>query len=241
MKTCPACLDSVEATAATCPSCGARFFKPVAQSGTTPTTQLPPAQEPRSIGPKKSKINPLIRLYSLVILAIAVLAIASTIALTNNAGSEKSEPSSTAVPTETESTQPTETSPPEQGNLAVKASGILARLTEVGICDEIDYYSSPLATYGADDLFRMCVVPSSTKPGGSVYNSIDKYVSIHTGDILADRYADIDNLRVFEVAIIGDGWTVVSNYYPATNKTYMEDPDIKAMVNLLGGRTIAKE
>jgi hypothetical protein len=177
----------------------------------------------------------------LVILAISVLAIGSTIALTNNADSKKPEPSSTASSTETESTQPSESSSPDPENTVVKASSILAKLTEVGICDEIDYYSSPLATYGADDLFRICVVPSSTKPGGDVYNSIDKYVSIYTGDILADRYADIDNLRVFEVAIIGDGWTVVSNYYPATDKTYRDDPDIKAMINLLGGRTISKE
>jgi hypothetical protein len=241
MKTCPACLDSVEVAAVSCPSCGARFFIPAVQPIARPVSQMPRVQEPRPGTSKASKINPLVRLYSLVILAIAVLAIGSTIALSNNAESNVPESTPTAQPKELESTQPKESSSPEPENSVVKASSIMTKLTEIGICDEIEYYSFPLATYGTDDLYRVCVVPSFTKPGGDLYNSIDKYVSVYTGEILSGRFADIDNLKVFEVAIVGDGWTVVSNYYPATNKTYMDDPDIKSMVDLLGGRTIGKE
>ena len=242
MKTCPACLDSVDVTAAACPSCGARFFTPVTQSVTSPVSGLPPVQEPRPTRSKSPKINPLVRLYSLVILAVAALAIGSTVVLSNNSASTNtSEQTPSAQPTQTETSQPTDSATPEPTFDGIKASSIMTKLTEVGVCDEIEYQSSPLAIYGDDDFYRVCVVPSFTKPGGDLYNSIDKYVSVYTGDILADRYAEIDNLRVFEVAIIGEGWTVVSNYYPASNKTYMDDPDIKSMVKLLGGRTIAKE
>jgi hypothetical protein len=42
------------------------------------------------------------------------------------------------------------------------------------------------------------------------------------------------------VSIIGDGWTVVTNFYPAQGKTYLDDVDIKAILKLLGGRIIAR-
>ena len=242
MKTCSTCLDSVEVTAQSCPSCGAKFYNPVAQPIAKPVIQKPQAREPKPRQAKTTKINPLVKLYSLVALVIALFATGSTIALTNNSGSaSKPETSTSTEPTETESTQPTNTPSSDSESGHVKASSILSKLTGAGVCEEIDYYSFPMANYGKDDLFRVCVVPSFIEAGGLLYNSVDKYISIYTGDVLSSRYADISNVKIFEVAIIGEGWTVVSDYYPATNKTYMDDPDIKAMVKLLGGRTITKE
>lgn len=242
MKTCSTCLDSVAITAQTCPSCGAKFYTPVAQPVARPITQAQQVTEPKPRQVKKVKINPLVKLYSLVALVIAVLGIGSTIALTNNSGtSGKPEETTSTQPTQTESTQPSDTPSPDSENGHVKASSIMSKLTGAGVCEEVEYYSFPMANYGKDDLFRVCVVPSFIEANGYLYNSVDKYISIYTGDVLSSRYADISNIKVFEVAIIGDGWTVVSDYYSATNKTYMDDPDIKAMVKLLGGRTIAKE
>jgi hypothetical protein len=68
----------------------------------------------------------------------------------------------------------------------------------------------------------------------------DKFVSIYTGPILSSRYIDLDGLKVFEASIMGDGWTVVTNFYPAQGKTYLDDVDIKAILKLLGGRIIAR-
>lgn len=239
MKTCPACLDSVELAAGTCPSCGERLLTPIVQPISSLSTQVPSDQEPQPTKPKASNINPLFRLYALVFLAIAVLAIGSTVVLTNNASEgDTPAPSPTTQPTETQSPTPSETFTPNTDNNEVKASSIMAPLIKAGVCDELDYLEGEMGTYGADDKYRTCVVPSFTQQGGELYNSIDKYVSIYTGDDLSTRFADVENLRVFEVAMIGDGWTLVVNYFPSSKKSYLDDPDIKAIIDLLDVQSI---
>ena len=239
MMTCPICLDSVEDGLSSCPSCGESFYVAPVRSSLNSGNE-----QPSQVARTKRSISPLIRLYSLVFAAIAVLGAGLFFVLSNNAGepastdqgSPTTEQSASPQPEVSESTEPTT----ETG--FVKASVIMEKLTQSGVCEDLGPYSlGELQHYYQDDLVRMCIVPATSQTRGDTYNSIDKYVTIYTGDILSQRYAEFDNLRVFEAAIIGDGWTVVSNYYPSNKKGYLDDPDIKEIVKLLGGTIIAKE
>lgn len=239
MVTCPICLDSVEDGLTSCPSCGESFYvTPVRSSSVSGNQQS--SQETRT----KRAIRPLIRLYSLVFAAIAVLGAGLFFVLSNNSG----EPASTeqSSPTTEQSTSPqpevSESTEPTTDTDFVKASTLLETLTQSGVCEDLGPDSlGEMQVYYEDDLVRTCIVPATSQTGGDTYNSIDKYVTIYTGDILSQRFAEFDNLRVFEAAIIGDGWTVVSNYYPSKKKGYLDDPDIREIVKLLGGTIIAKE
>lgn len=239
MKTCPTCLDSVEDGVASCPSCGESFYAAPVRSGTN-LGQREFSQVPRT----KRGVNPLIRLYSSVIAVIAVLGVGLFLALSINTGKPVSTDKNSPNTEQSPATQPKVTESPEPKSDAgfVKASTIMDKLTQSGVCEDLgpDSLSEFQSSY-QDDLVRMCIVPATSQTGGDTYNSIDKYVTIYTGDILSKRYAEFDNLRVFEAAIIGEGWTVVSNYYPSKKKGYLDDPDIKEIVKLLGGTIISKE
>jgi hypothetical protein len=235
MKSCPVCLDSVDVNASRCPSCGERFFTPVAQSFATPTTPKPTVIEPKPAGVRsRPKINPLVKLYTMVFLAIAVLAAGALLVLNNNSanngGTGVSSPTS---PSEEVTPEPSVDETKEEKQDYVLASSILEKLTQAGVCDAIGLVSGPGAAFYTDDMYRSCYIESESGMG-------DKFVSIYTGPILSSRYTDLDGLKVFEVSIIGDGWTVVTNFYPAQGKTYLDDVDIKAILKLLGGRIIAR-
>jgi hypothetical protein len=239
MKTCPTCLDSVENGVASCPSCGESFYATPLKSGTN-SGQREFSEAPRT----KRGVNPLIRLYSSVIAVIAVLGVGLFFAFSNN--TEKPVSTDRNSPPTAQSTSPqpdvSMSIEPTIGTDFVKASALLEKLTQSGVCEDLGSDSlREFQNYYQDDLVRMCIVPATSQSGGDTYNSIDKYVTIYTGDILSKRYAEFDNLRVFEAAIIGDGWTVVSNFYPSKKKGYLDDPDIKEIVKLLGGTIIAKE
>jgi len=239
MKTCPICLDSVEDGVASCPSCGESFHVAPVRLDTN-------SGNPKSSQVVRTKrgISRLIRLYSLIFASIAVLGVGLFFALSNNTGkfapadlsSTTTQQSPSPKPDVSESTEPTT----DAG--FVSASNLMEKLTQSGVCEDLGPDSlSELQDYYQNDLVRTCIVPATSQQLGDTSNSIDKYVTIYTGDILSKRFAEFDNLRVFEAAIIGDGWTVVSNYYPSNKKSYLDDPDIKEILKLLGGRLIAKD
>lgn len=239
MKTCPTCLDSVEDGVASCPSCGESFYVAPVRTATN-SGEREFSQVPRT----KRGVNPLIRLYSSVIAVIAVLGVGLYFALSINTGKPVSKDKSSPNTEQSPSTQPmvTESTEPKSDSGFVKASTLMEKLTQSGVCEDLGPDSlSEFQSFYQDDLVRMCIVPATSQTVGDTYNSIDKYVTIYTGDSLSKRYAEFDNLRVFEAAIIGDGWTVVSNYYPSKKKGYLDDPEIKEIVKLLGGTIIAKE
>ena len=235
MKSCPVCLDSVDVNASRCPSCGERFFTPIAQAAATPTTPKPAVTQPRpSVVRSKPRINPLVKLYALVVLAIAGVAVGAQVVLNNNSATKGTpEVSASTSPSEEVTPEPSVEETKEEIFDYVLASSIQEKLTQAGICDETGSISGPGAAFYKDDMYRSCYIESESGMG-------DKFVSIYTGPVLSSRYADLDGLKVFEASIMGDGWTVVTNFYPAQGKTYLDDVDIKAMLKLLGGRIIAR-
>ena len=247
MKTCFLCLDSVEESAISCPSCGEKFSTPVIAS--PESTVETDYSNPNSSSLKERgsnsglMIRPLVWLYALVGLALAVLVAGSLIIISNNS-SDKANPesNSTTQPTESDSPIPTstETETPPEASKTVTSEEIELKIIQAGICDlaisQNDSGNSDeiYITQGwADGYVRECLINSDLAVG-------PKIVTIYSGPVLPEIFRSQDALKVFEVAIVGPDWTVVTNYYPAKNKTYQDDVDIQALLKLLGGRTMVK-
>jgi len=230
MKTCSNCFASVQPQSIFCPSCG------------QPYTQSKPAapNQAKLSGTRKSiKFRRPLGLYAM--LGVTVLFLAAVL-LTNGFRSWGVADDSNLISQSTSVTpspdpQPSVEVPSAPQQSASKyplASQILERLTQAGLCKSGEFSGNAIETNNFHaDLFRTCFIQSQIGAG-------DKFVSIYTGPDLSNLYSQVSNLSTFQVAIYGDGWTIVTNYYPSENRSYLDDSDIRSIANFMGGQTVVR-